>query len=76
MRQVIIQIEAEKENMVDTLWYEQRDDSKQDEKNHEAKFCKEIGTFFRKIEPVGQNLSQATAFPVAAQALDLHPNKF
>ena len=57
MRQVIIKIEAEKENMVDTLWYEQRYDSKRDEKNNEANFCKELVIFFRKIEPIGQNLS-------------------
>ena len=70
VRQVSDPIEAGKEIVVETLMYEQRAESIQDETTHEAKFHKELFALFKKTETKKQNCTTVTVFPVAAQAVD------
>ena len=72
-RQVIDPNEQERENLVDNLWYERKDDSTLDEKTHEAKFYKELVSLFKVTETIKQNRTITTVFPIAAVALDAQP---
>ena len=72
-RQVIDPNEQERENLVDNLWYERKDDSTLDEKTQEAKFHKELVSLFKVTETIKQNRTITTVFPIAAVALDAQP---
>ena len=72
-RQVNDPIEQERENLVDNLWYERRDDSTLDEKTHEAKFHKELSALFKLTKTIKKNRTKTTVFPIAAVALDAQP---
>ena len=54
IRQVSDLAPVQKENMLDILWYERRDESTLDEKTHESKFHKELVALFKKTEGKGR----------------------
>ena len=65
--------EQERENLVDNLWYKQRDNSTLDEKAHEAKFHKALVALFKITETIKQNRTNTTVLPIAAVVLDAQP---
>ena len=62
--------EAEKEGLIDNLWFAKRDESTLDEKTHDPKLTKELAALFKKTEAIKQNRTDAMVFPVAARAID------
>ena len=73
LRQVLDPNEHERENLVDNLWYERRDESTLDEKTHETKFQKELVASFKTTEAIKGDRMNTTVSPMAAVAVDAQP---
>ena len=74
VRQINDPTEVERDNLIDNLWYERRDESTKDEKTHNPKFHKELVAFFEKTATIKQNRIDAMVFPIVAQAVDAQAN--
>ena len=73
VRQVLDPNGHERENLVDNLWYELRDESTLNEKTHEAKIQKELAALFKTTEAIKGGRINTTVLPMAAVALDAQP---
>ena len=70
VRQVLGPNGHERENLVDNLGYELRDESTLDGKTHETKIQKELVASFETTEAIKENCMNITVFPMAAVDLD------
>ena len=71
-RQVNGPNEQERENLMDSLWYERRDDSTLDEKLMRRNYNRNI---LKITETIKQNRTNITVVPIARVALDAQPGK-
>ena len=65
--------ENERDNLVDNLWFERRDESTLDEKTHEPKFHKELTSLMKKTEMIQGDRKNSSIFPIAQVSLDAEP---
>ena len=70
VRQILCPNGHEREDQLDNLWNELRDESTLDEKTHDAKFQKELTALFKTTEAIKGDRMNTTVFPMAAVALD------
>ena len=67
--------ESERNNLVDNLWFERRDESTVDEKTHEPKFHKELTKLMKETETVLGDRKNSSIFPMAQISLDAEPGQ-
>ena len=65
--------ERERDHLMIILWYERRDDSTLDKKNHDAKFHKELVSLCKTTEGIKAERPNTTIFPIATMAMDAQP---
>ena len=73
IRQVNDPNEREREHLVESLWYERKDESTLDDKTHDPKFHKELLPLFKVTESIETERTNTTVFPMATIAMDTHP---
>ena len=67
--------ESERNNLVDNLWFERRDESTIDEKTHEPKFHKELTSLMKETETIQGDRKISSIFPIAQISLDAEPGQ-
>ena len=67
--------ESERNNLVDNLWFERRDESTIDEKTHEPKFHKELTNLMKETETIQGDRKNSSIFPLAQISLDAEPGQ-